>query len=174
AARAETDGTGLTFAYVQVGTAFKVASITDALGQVTSFSYDGAGQTTITDALGKLTVLNFDTAGELTGVTGPAVGGQSQQMSYVYDASGNVTRVVDARGNAIDYGYDANGNRVLERDAAGNTVTRTFGSKNELLTQTAYAVPDPDGAGPGQPAGPQTTRFAYNATNHLRFVVSAE
>src|SRR5262249_16061604 len=40
--------------------------------------------------------------------------------------------------------------------------------------QTAYAVPDPDGAGPGQPAGPQTTRFAYNATNHLRFVVSAE
>src|SRR5882672_6958700 len=35
----QTDGNNLTFTYVQVGTAFNVATITDALGQVTSFSY---------------------------------------------------------------------------------------------------------------------------------------
>jgi YD repeat-containing protein len=138
-----------------------------------SLSYSG-GQTTITDALGKVTLVNFDAAGELTGVSAPAVGGQSQQLSYSYDASGNLIRVVDARGNAIDYSYDTKGNRTLERDAAGNTVTRTFGSKNELLTETAYAVPDPDGAGAGQPGSPLTTRYVYSATNHLRFVVSAE
>jgi YD repeat-containing protein len=51
---------------------------------------------------------------------------------------------------------------------------RTYGAKNELLTETAFAVPDPDGTGAGQPASPLTTRYAYNAANHLRFAVSAE
>ena len=61
-----------------------------------------------------------------------------------------------------------------ERDSAGNTVARTYGAKNELLTETHYLVPDPDGAGSSQPATPLTTRYAYDGENHLRYVVSAE
>ncbi len=132
------------------------------------------GQATITDALGKATVLSFDAMGELTGVTAPAVGGVSQTTSYAYNANGDVTQVTDPRGNVVTYGYDASGNRILDRDAAGNTVTRTYGPKNQLLTETAYVVPDPDGAGAGQPGTLLTTRYVYDANNHLRFVVSAE
>ena len=88
-----------------------------------------------------------------------AIAGVSQQLSYSYDASGNLTRVVDVRGNATDFSYDARGNRISVRDAAGNTVTRSYGAKNELLTETVYAVPDPDGAGAGQPGSPLTTRY---------------
>jgi YD repeat-containing protein len=87
-----------------------------------------------------------------------------------------VTQVVDGEGRAVDYGYDASGNQILQRDAAGNSVTRTFDLGNQLLTETAYLVPDPDGAGAGQPATPLTSRFVYDAggKNLLRFVLSPE
>src|SRR5262249_12686557 len=101
-------------------------------------------------------------------------GGTSQTVAFAYDAQGNVTSVTDAKGNVVTYQYDANGNRVLERDAAGNTVTRVFGAKNELLAETTYLVPDPDGAGTLQPGTPLTARFAYDVEDHLRFAVSAD
>ncbi len=171
----QSDGSSLAIAYVLVGSDYRVQQLTDALGHVTSFAYNTTARTaTVTDPLGLVTVLAYDASSRLTSVTGPAVGGASQVVTYAYDASGNVTQVTDARGNAVTYGYDANGNRILERDAAGNTVTRTYGSKNELLTETAYLVPDPDGAGAAQPGSPQTTRYVYSAADHLRFVVSAE
>ncbi len=140
-----------------------------------TFSYQrpSSGQMDVADPIGLNTSVFYDDKGQLTKVLTPAVGGVRSQTQFAYDASGNVTQVTDSLGNVFAYGYDASGNRTLDRDAAGNTVTRTYGSKNELLTETAFAVPDPDGAGAGQPASPLTTRYVYNA-NHLRFVVSAE
>ncbi len=172
----QSDGSSLAIAYVLVGSNYRVQQLTDALGHVTGFTYNTTARTTtMTDPLGLVTVLAYDASSRLTSVTGPAVGGASQVVIHAYDANGNVTQVTDARGNVVTYGYDASGNRTLERDSAGNTVTRTYGSKNELLTETVYLVPDPDGAGTGQPASPLTTRYVYNAAaDHLRFVVSAE
>ena len=59
-------------------------------------------------------------------------------------------------------------------DLAGNTVRYTYGAKNERLTETRFAAADPDGAGAAQPSTPLITRYAYSATNQLRFIVSAE
>ncbi len=169
----QSDGTSLAFTYIQVGAGWRVATLTDALGRITSFTYNTTTRTTtVTDPLRLATVLAYDTAGQLTSITAPPVGGVSQVVSYAYDANGNVTQATDARGNTVVYQYDANDNRTLERDAAGNTVTRVFGAKNELLAETSYLVPDPDGAGAGQPASPLTARYVYDANNHLRFVVS--
>ncbi|WP_086139183.1 MULTISPECIES: LysM peptidoglycan-binding domain-containing protein [unclassified Janthinobacterium] len=70
--------------------------------------------------------------------------------------------------------YDANGNQILQRDALGNTITRTYDPvRNLLLTETTYQIADADGAGPGQPGRPQTTRYVYDAAGHLRFQISA-
>jgi YD repeat-containing protein len=129
---------------------------------------------TITDPLGLVTSLFHDANGQIVRLLTPAVGGAPLETRYAYDASGNVTSITDAKNNVVTYQYDANGNRVLERDTAGNTVTRTFGAKNELLTETTYVVPDPDGAGAAAPSSPLTTRYVYNAQNHLRFAVSAQ
>src|SRR6266540_284013 len=137
----EGDGTAVSFTYVQVGTDFRVATITDALGQVTSFVYFTVSfSIRLTDPLGSATLFAYDAMGRLTGITGPAVGGVSQVVSYAYDASSNVTSMTDARGNVITYQYDANGNRIQERDAAGNTIQRVFGAKNELLAETVYSA----------------------------------
>ena len=110
----------------------------------------------------------------MTEIRTPAVGGAPLSTRFAYDASGNLASVTDARDNTVSYGYDGNGNRVLERDALGNTVTRTFSALNQMLTETRYRTPDPDGAGPQSASDPLTTRYAYDENARLRFVVSAE
>ena len=50
---------------------------------------------------------------------------------------------------------------------------RTYDARNQLLTETVYALPE-TGVGPAEQ--PQTTRYVYDAAgkNQLRFVVSPE
>ncbi|WP_256081313.1 DUF4214 domain-containing protein [Massilia sp. YIM B04103] len=169
----QADGTSIRFRYTAEG---KVRSISDALGRSTTLEYDEAGRTTVvSDALGRKTSYRYDARGQLTGVSGPLADNLNPETQFSYDASGNLLRAVAANGLAIDYGYDANGNRILERDGAGNTVSRVYDlSSNQLLNETVYAVADPDGAGPAQAGAPQTRRLVYDASNRLRFRISAE
>ncbi|MFT3736037.1 MAG: hypothetical protein QM776_13595 [Rhodocyclaceae bacterium] len=170
----QTDGTQISFTY----TSGRITQITQTLAgetRTTGISYDTTNRkTTITDPLGKNTVYTYDTAGQLTNILAPAVGGVSQSLSYAYNANGDLTSQTDAKGQTVAYTYDANGNVTLQRDAAGNTVTRTYGSKNELLSETVYLTPDPDGAGSASASQPLTTRYVYDSKNHLRFAISAE
>ena len=170
------DGTSLAFGYVDVGGGnFKVASVRDGLGKTSIFTY-GAGFTTVTDPLGLVTRYDHDAAGQLTKITAPAVAGVAASRQFAYNAGGDVVAVTDGEGRSVVFQYDANGNQVLQRDALGNTVTRTFDARNQLLTETVYRQPDPDGAGAALPGAPATTRHAYDAggRNLLRFTVSTE
>ena len=139
-------------------------------------SGSGGGSATVVDALGLSTLLEYDARGQLIRLTAPPAqaGASAQVLSFAYNAAGDLVSSTDALGRSVVYGYDANGNQTLKRDAAGNTVTRTYGSRNELLTETVYSVPDPDGAGAGLPGGAATTRYAYDGANHLRFTLSPE
>lgn len=172
----QSDGTSLAFTYVDLGGGnFKVASVRDGLNQTSTFAY-GAGFTTVTDPLGLVTRYDYDAAGQLTKVTAPAVAGVAATKQFAYSASGDVASVTDGEGRSVTFQYDANGNQVLQRDPAGNTVTRTFDARNQLLTETVYRQPDPDGAGAALPGLPETTRHAYDAAgrNLLRFTVTGE
>lgn len=172
----QSDGTSLAFTYVDVGGGnFKVASVRDALNQTSTFAY-GAGFTTVTDPLGLVTRYDYDAAGQLTQITAPAVAGVAASKQFAYNASGDVVSMTDGEGRSVAFQYDANGNQVLQRDSAGNTVTRTFDARNQLLTETMYRQPDPDGAGAALAGLPETTRHAYDAAgrNLLRFTVTGE
>jgi YD repeat-containing protein len=177
---AYSDGSSLTFTYVS--TTNKVASVADGLGQVTTFTY-GTRTLTVRDPTDLSTTYDVDTAGRLARVTLPTVtvtqpflNSYSAATNFTYNAAGDLLSVKDGQGRTTSYEYDANGNQVLQRDALGDTITRTFDSRNQLLTETTYAVPDPDGAGTSQPAQPLTRRYVYDAggRNLLRFAVSAE
>jgi YD repeat-containing protein len=172
----QSDGTSLAFTYVDVGGGtFKLASVRDGLGQAGSFVY-GAGFTTFTDALGLVTRYDHDAAGQLTKITTPAVAGAAATRQFAYNGNGDVISVTDGEGRSAAFQYDANRNQVLQRDALGNTVARTFDARNQLLTETVFRQPDPDGPGGGSPGAPATTRYVYDAAarNLLRFTVSAE
>ncbi|HEX7888956.1 MAG TPA: LysM peptidoglycan-binding domain-containing protein [Ramlibacter sp.] len=169
------DGTSLAIVYVDIGGGnYKVAAIRDAINQTTNFAY-GDGYATVTDALGLTTRYEFDASKQLTRIVAPPVAGASATRQFSYAANGDVLSVTDGEGRIVVFEYDGQGNQVLQRDQAGNTVTRTFDSRNQLLAEAVYLLPDPDGAGVAQPASPQTTRYVYDATGYrLRFVVSAE
>ena len=176
---AQSDGSSQNFTYVQIGSDFRVASVQDALGRTTQFGYDLAGRrtgATVTDALGRVTSFDYDAAGQLLKITAPPAGGVVESASFAYNGNGDVVQTVDGQGNAVDMFYDANGNQMLQRDAAGNTIARTFDARNQLLTETVYAIADPDAAGPASPGQAQTTRYVYDAAgkNLLRYVISAE
>ncbi|MEJ5991922.1 LysM peptidoglycan-binding domain-containing protein [Ramlibacter sp. PS3R-8] len=166
----EPGGITLTFTYLNG----RVSTVTDALDHTTTFTY-GSGYTNVRDARGGLTRFEYDGAGQLTRITAPATGSstQSRQFSYV---DGNVVSITDGLGNRTVCEYDVHGNQTLQRDAAGNTVRRFYDSNNQLLTETVYLQPDPDGDAALAAAGPRTTRYVYDTTgkNHLRFIISAE
>ncbi|NML48462.1 LysM peptidoglycan-binding domain-containing protein [Ramlibacter sp. G-1-2-2] len=166
----QSDGTALGFTYV----GDKVATVTNGLGQVTTFTY-GTGAVAVRDPLGMVTTYGFDAAGQLTKVTSPAVNGSSAVQVFTWDSSGNLVAYQDGEGRTTVYEYDK-GNQTLRRDALGNSVIRTFDANNQLLTETEYKVPDPDGSGAGLPTQPMTKRFVYDGAgrNLLRFTISAE
>ena len=169
------DGTSVFFTYYADG---KVATVKDSSSPNApvqlSFSY-GTNVTTVTDGNGQIWTYKYDgVTRQLTEVTLPGVAGQQLTTKFEYDADGNVVKVTDAQNRSITYGYDARGNRTLERDHLGNTVTRTFNAANQVLTETRYKTPDADGAGAGQPSGGLTTRYVYDSSSRLRFIVSAE
>jgi YD repeat-containing protein len=166
----QSDGSSLQITYDasnRVSTLVQAAASGVSLS--TTFGYDVANRTTtITDPLGLVTKLTYDVSGQLTRLASPppVAGGATLNTDFAYNSSGDLISVQASDGTSVTYTYDANGNRTSEQDTSGNRLERTFGADNQPLTETRYA-----GAGA---TNPLTTRYAYDAEGHLRFVVSPE
>jgi len=169
----ETDGSSLS---IQYDGANRVRRIEQAVGggvtRATTLAYE-AGKTTITDPLGQATSLTHDGAGRLqTIIAPPAVpGGTAQVVQFGYNGNGDLTSVTDAAGVTATYGYDGNGNLLRQTDRMGDEVTRTYNAANEVLTETRAGS---DRWSTTSTASLQTTRYAYDTLNRLRYVVSAD
>ncbi|MDO8298481.1 hypothetical protein, partial [Lacisediminimonas sp.] len=179
----QSDGIDLHFTYTLVGDNWRVATIRDALGRVTSLAWDtvgGQSRITITDPERQQSVTTTDSLGRLTSMQGPPVAGKSQLLAWTYNAAGDLHSQADARGNTTLYDYDANGNqvRVHQQDAAGkaigNIITRVFDADKRLVVETVSGARAAgiDAAVDGTPAA--STRHAWDSRGHLRFSVSAE
>jgi YD repeat-containing protein len=124
--------------------------------------------------------LRYDANGQLTRIALPAVGGVSPNTQFSYNAQGEVVTVTDAQGRIVEMLYDIHGNQVYLRDAFGNTTRRSFNGLNQVVAETMYLTPDPDGAGPVTESNGRTTRYYYDVQSApgspgaLRFVISPE
>ncbi|KEZ01634.1 hypothetical protein GQ57_33845, partial [Burkholderia sp. MSh2] len=173
----QSDGTSLAFTYVLSDGQYKVASVTDGLGNTTSFSYDSdSGTTSVTDPLDCTSVYRYDANGQLiqasSGVTAANAEGLTQAY-YTYNDLGDVTGITDGAGHTVSMQYDDRGNLVSQVDAAGDTRTLTYNSANQILTSTSYANA---ASGLEAASDPQTTRYVYSATQptQLRFVIAPQ
>ncbi len=135
--------------YAYTATLGRLASVTNALGQVTTFdNYTVIGlPQTMTDPNGNVTHLAYDARGRLlsstfvdpvegnlvTGYTYDAAGNlvtltlpDSSTVNYAYNANNDVMAVEDATGARIEYERDLEGNitRTHVRDANGYLVRR--------------------------------------------------
>jgi len=152
-----------------------VATVTNALGQVTSIMaynahgqplsivdpnsvttlfYDARQRLTSRSVSGETTLYTFDAVGQLTRVTLP----DDSYLSYTYDAAHRLTQMTDNLGNKITYTLDLMGNRTLEdiRDPANTLVqtrSRVFSNLNRLYQDIwAYS---------------QTTQYGYDDQGNL-------
>jgi RHS repeat-associated protein len=172
--------TGLVLSMTQVVGAFDSSSNGETDDVTTSFTYTtGSGgvpaglTATMTDALGRVTSYTYTTRGLLASMT-QAVGTPDQTTtSFEYDASDNLTAMIDGLGRRTEYAYDklnrlismtqgipsgagpaisfwqfaydARGNRTSMIDPLGNVTSYTYDEHGRLIGETK---PDPDGAGP--------------------------
>lgn len=174
----QSDGVVAHYTYVERSPGeYGIASVTTGTGSAARtmrFAYTGGvpqSSTQVSDGAGHSWTYLSDSRGDLLSLTLPSVDGQRPTTRYTYDAAGNVLQATDALGNTTTYTYDAYGNRIGERDAADNTVTRTFDSNHYLLTQTLYRAASTSGS-PDASSG-DTTRYVYDDTGRLRFVIDA-
>ncbi len=89
-----------------------LTKITDALGNIRNFTYDGLGHRLTAEDLHEPTDTSFGT------------------WSYAYDNTGNLTRKIDPKNQTVNYTYD-NINRQLTEDyaeQAGTEVSYTYDS----------------------------------------------
>ena len=156
----QSDGTSVHYTYINSGGEYKIRTVTDQSG-VTTFTYN-TNNTEVKNGEGETTIYFYDSQQRLIRVNAEAVNGNTQSVQYAYDSKDNVIKVTDGKGEAITYTYDNNSNLIKEVDALGNTVERTY-INNQLVTETHFVAGEP-----------QTTRFVYDASERLRYTISAE
>jgi RHS repeat-associated protein len=154
-----------------------LVAVTDAYGQVTSMTYDGAGnmltrtgpapseiteswtyngegQTlTHTDGRGKTTSYGYDLNDRLETVTDPL----NHDTSYTYDGDGNVATVTSPEGRVTEYDYDAQGNLVAQTSPGGHLTTSDYDDAGNLIAQTTAR-----GNEPGATAADFTATYTYD------------
>jgi RHS repeat-associated protein len=89
------------------------------------FAYDSLGRLVRAKNPEQDTFDSNETGGEFTALTDPVSGNVRWSLGYRYDANGNLTKRIDARGTITTYGYDAlNRNTTITyAEASGTAAT---------------------------------------------------
>jgi len=107
---------------------------------------DGGGAYTLHKK--NLTAYHFDASGQLTSIVDK--NGNTLALTY---SGGNLTRVTDTAGRTIDFTYDA-GNRITRiTDPVGRTVQFDYGANGDLISATDL--------------NSNTTRYTYDASHQV-------
>ncbi|MFA4842824.1 MAG: RHS repeat-associated core domain-containing protein [Candidatus Omnitrophota bacterium] len=141
----------------------------DLIDLVTTFTYENTFNqiTSVKDPQGRTTTYTYDPKGNLTKITYPTVGTVTPEVSFTYNAYGQIETTTDANSNVTKYiyepltgylkqvindfgtgklnyttemGYDAVGNVTSIKDPKANTTAFSYNSLNQL-TQTTSPAP---------------------------------
>jgi RHS repeat-associated protein len=124
----------------------RVESSTDLRGKTTSFGYDLAGnRTRVTDPLLRVTTYVFDADGRMSSMVdarGTAAGANPADFatSFLYDEAGNQVQVTDPLGLITKQVYDRVGNVTTSTNAKNLNTTFVFDSMNRTTRVTAPVV----------------------------------
>jgi len=153
----------------------KVATSTDARGNVTRYAYDADDRLSqTTDPIGNVSVLGYDSLGRQASLSHAAI--QANPLwQKTYSPDGLLASFSDAAPNTTSFAYDgfdrlstttwpnastevltydANGNALTRKTRVNATITYTYDTLNRLATKT-----------PPSPA--PVVSYAYDLNNHL-------
>jgi RHS repeat-associated protein len=115
---------------------------TDALSNVTTYTWSNGLLQTMMDALGRVTTSTWNTARQMTAMYDAL----NNMTSYAYDGAGNQSSVTDARSNTTASTYDGNRRLLTRTNAIGGVSSviydmagHTLESLDELGRLTTYA-----------------------------------
>src|SRR6266849_10655081 len=96
--------------------------------RATSYGYDQRGnRTSVTDALNNQTTFTYDLVNRLTKITYP----DTSFVSFAYDSRGRRTSVTDQNGKVTSYAYDDADRLTSVTDAATPGNVTTYGYDTE-------------------------------------------
>lgn len=152
-----------TFAYDGAG---RELSVTDPLRERTTFAYDGLNDlTSVTDPLNEVTQYSYDQNRNLTTITDPK--NTSNPIQFFYNNSNQVYKRTDALGNSDNYQYDANGNLACHTDRKGQVSVFAFDGLNRT-TSAGYGA-----ANCSATTFANSTTYTYDGGNRLRTAVDS-
>jgi RHS repeat-associated protein len=126
-------GTAVQLAYDPTNS---LETITDALGNKTTYAYDQQGNiVAVVDTLGGVTKRTYDQNNNKLSETDPL----GLTTNFSYDQSGNMLSLTDARGNTTRYTYNSFNEVLTTTDPLGATVSYTYDARGNPLTQTDAA-----------------------------------
>ncbi|MDN2709880.1 polymorphic toxin-type HINT domain-containing protein [Janthinobacterium sp. SUN118] len=115
-------------AYDAIG---RVSTIVGADGVGTTYTYNGMSST-VKNALGQVkTSIN-----NIQGKISKSIDNNGSELSYYHNASGDLWKTVDAKGNVIAIAYDTLGRKVQMDDPDLGTVTYINNVLGEVVSQT--------------------------------------
>ncbi|MBP7866935.1 MAG: IPT/TIG domain-containing protein [Acidobacteria bacterium] len=120
-------------------------STTDALGNMTSASYDGLGQEVLRRSpLGRETRFEYDEKGDLVKVTLDAGGPTAGTWTFERDAAGRLLRRIDPENRFLEQEWDPWDRLVLKRFQDGASQTSEWNYAYDALGNLVRAL-DPEG-----------------------------
>jgi RHS repeat-associated protein len=134
-----------------------VETVTDALGNPTTYQYDDRGNIlTEVNPLGGITRRTFDASNNMLTETDPL----GNTTTYTYDSKGDALTKTDPLGGVTRFTYGPRGQIATETDPLGDTITNQYDSAGNVTSST-------DATG-------KTTRFTYDGSGNLLTLTDPE
>jgi YD repeat-containing protein len=132
-----TDALGHVTSFTSYDADGRPLSYTDPNGLVTKFTYNFRGEVTSRNAGGEVTTYSYDPAGQLIKLTRP----DGSFFTYSYDAAHRLTAIANAVGDRIAYTYDPASNLITKQifDPSGH-LTRTRSYAYDAVNRLAKAI----------------------------------
>jgi RHS repeat-associated protein len=110
----------------------RITLFANALEQQTTYTYDGADLATITNPMGQTTTFISDGVGRVVTVIDP-LGGTTREE---FDALNRATAITDEEGGQRRFSYDAAGNLSTYEDERGNVTSFSVNSQGVVYSRT--------------------------------------
>lgn len=81
----------------------RLERITDRNGNSVTLQYAGNRLQSVTDAVGRVTTFTYNANGKITAITAP----DGRQATFTYDGNNNLIKTIDMAGNEVSYTYNS-------------------------------------------------------------------
>jgi RHS repeat-associated protein len=140
------------------GPVWRLVSVTDRNGNVTTLTYTAGNLTSITNVYGRSITLSYNGQNKISSVSDP----DGRVTTFQYDSTGHLlTAVTDPNGNKVQYAYNVLFQLTSKTDKAGRVFTYSY--------QQNLPVAIRDGGGTSSATLSNPTSWATNSTQLALF-----